>query len=133
MNETRGNNSVSETGYVYIPASCQNRTIACRLHVSLHGCYQNQAIIGDAYALFAGYNEWAEGSNIVVLYPYVLISDASVGDPLVDNYNNSKGCWDWWGYSGNDYGLKTGPQMRMIYNMINALSLSPAYVETPVK
>jgi hypothetical protein len=106
--------SMDENGYVYVPKACQgNENAHCRLHVALHGCNQNLPVVGNAYAAHAGYNHWAEASSIVILYPYVINSES--------NPTNAKGCWDWWGYTGADYGLQTGVQMQVISNMIHAL------------
>ena len=41
----------------------------------MHGCLQNLEVVGNVYAAHAGYNHWAEGSGIVILYPYALISE----------------------------------------------------------
>ena len=98
----------------------------------MHGCLQNLEVVGNAYAAHAGYNHWAEASSIVVLYPYALISE---NDPynikvslFIFTYHRCKfscysfqGCWDWWGYTGPDYGLKSGVQMEVVSNMIKAI------------
>merc|ERR1711871_553992 len=106
--------SMDENGYIYIPKQCQGNINAhCRLHVAMHGCLQNLEVVGNVYAAHAGYNHWAEGSDIVILYPYAQISEK---DPF-----NIKGCWDWWGYTGADYGLKSGAQMEVVSNMIKSI------------
>ena len=109
--------SINDVGYIYIPTSCQGGNTSasnCRLHVSFHGCKQNVQIIGDTYARYSGFNEWAEANNIVVLYPYVRPS--LDGLPL-----NPKGCWDWWGYTNDEYGLKSGWQIEFVHELINAI------------
>jgi len=35
---------------------------------------------------------------------------------------NPKGCWDLWGYTGNNYAYKSGPQMKAIKAMVNMLA-----------
>jgi len=30
-------------------------------------------------------------------------------------------CWDWWGFSGSNYALQDGIQMKTIKNMVDAL------------
>lgn len=101
------------TGYIYVPKQCEKKR--CPLHVSLHGCRQGPDQLGpqlnDAYRMHAGYNEWAESNGIVVLYPSATPSAL-----------NPKGCWDWWGYTGESYLTREAPQMRAILKMINALS-----------
>ena len=105
------NSSIASTGYIYVPTKCQSNKHACRLHVSLHGCSQSKEFIGNVYAAHSGYNNWAENSDIVVLYPYVKPMD--IHNPL--------GCWDWWGYTGKDYIFRNGTQIKFIKNMIDNL------------
>ena len=35
--------------------------------------------------------------------------------------SNPEGCWDWWGYDGPDFAIKSAPQMTTIMNMVHAL------------
>ncbi len=49
--------------------------------------------MGDKYPLNAGYLETAEANNIIVIFPQIKSS-----------INNPNGCWDWYGYTGSDYG-----------------------------
>ena len=58
----------------------------------LHGCLQTIKDIGTEFVLNNGANEWAMANDAVVLYPQA----SSI--PL----SNPKGCWDWWGYTGED-------------------------------
>jgi len=105
-----GLNSIGDIGYVYIPTACQVRgTASCRLHMSFHGCEQNLELIGNAYAVHSGFNEWAEANNIVILYPYAKVSKLVPYNP--------KGCWDWWAYTGLDYGVKSGVQIRFAWSL----------------
>jgi hypothetical protein len=34
---------------------------------------------------------------------------------------NPEGCWDWWGYSGADYAVRSGVQIQAIAAMIERL------------
>jgi len=34
---------------------------------------------------------------------------------------NPNGCWDWWGYEGDDYALRAGAQIAAVRAMIDAL------------
>lgn len=72
--------SIGNTGYIYVPTACANGG-SCRLHVALHGCHQTIEEIGNEYAAHAGYNEWAESNNIIILYPYVKPSQALPTNP----------------------------------------------------
>jgi hypothetical protein len=110
--------SMSRVGYVYVPTACAN-SAPCRLHVAFHGCRQNVDSQGpnrvhDDFIRDAGYNPWAAGNSIVVLYPQATESGA-----------NPNGCWDFWGYSGSDYYGRTGRQMRAVKAMIDRLLGAP--------
>ncbi|MBI1891187.1 MAG: hypothetical protein HYS18_11105 [Burkholderiales bacterium] len=110
---TSSGSSMDGTGWVYVPQSCANGQ-ACKLNVVLHGCGMGQEAIGQALVQKSGVNEWADTNNIIVLYPQAVKSQMA---PL-----NPQGCWDWWGYSGSDYALKSGAQMKAIMAMINKIS-----------
>jgi hypothetical protein len=95
-------------GYVYVPHAC--RQAPCRLHVAFHGCRQSVESVQDDFIRDAGYNRWAASNRIVILYPQVTAS------PL-----NPNGCWDFWGYSGENYAVQNGPQMSAAKAIIDRL------------
>jgi poly(3-hydroxybutyrate) depolymerase len=97
-------------GFAYVPKSCQEDTSSCRIHISLHGCSNNYDMVGDLFVKNTGVNEWAESNNIVVIYPQTARNGPSE--------NEEGGCWDFWGYTGSDYALKSGKQMKAIYSMV---------------
>lgn len=103
-------------GHVYVPEACAARA-RCRLHVAFHGCHQYEGEIADAFYTRAGYNEWAEANNIIVLYP-----QAAPLTTLWFPWPNPAGCWDWWGYTGEDYHVKSGAQMAAVKGMIDRLT-----------
>lgn len=123
--ESPGSYSMAETGYVYVPASCAARQ-PCRVHVALHGCKQNFDAIGDRYTRHAGYNEWADINQLIVLYPQTI-----AGNPLTDFGTplNPFGCWDWWGYTNFNYAVKAGRQITAIKTMLDRLT--SGYVQNP--
>ena len=110
-------------GWLYVPADCA-RGAKCRLHVALHGCRQGQSYLpvetppggglyfGTTFVRHAGYAQWADSNRIVVLFPQ------AVSIPLI----NPDGCWDWWGYTGEDYATRSGVQIAAIRAMIDALA-----------
>ncbi len=111
--------SMGDKGYVYVPASCSAMK-PCRVHVALHGCqqYADNPVIGDRFARYGGYNEWADANNLIVLYPQAT-ANATVGNP--------EGCWDWWGYahqtdSQGKYATKAGLQVAAIWRMLERLT-----------
>lgn len=103
---------LAQTGYLYVPKSCSEGQ-ECQLHVSFHGCKQYAGAVGDAYAKGTGLNEYADTNHLVILYPQ---TDKSAMAPF-----NPNGCWDWWGYSGENYATKHGPQMAAVKQLIDAL------------
>lgn len=108
---------MDDLGYLYVPQACAAGE-TCRLHIALHGCKQGRERIGDAYAALTGYNRWAETNRIVVLYPQAVSVAAPWYSPFSGNPN---GCWDWWGYSGEDYLSREAPQIAAIARMAAAL------------
>lgn len=116
---TRHRDGFDSTGWVYVPNSCRNGA-TCKIHVLLHGCMQGQSFVGDKFYKNAGFNEWAESNNMIVLYPQGVVS-GTAGTPS----HNPVGCWDWWGYSGgaspNDYARRDGVQPTAIKKMIDRL------------
>ncbi len=117
--------SMHEAGHVYVPEDCvkKNGNGGCRLHIAFHGCEQSQELIRDEFYARAGYNEWAEANRIIILYPQTKKWDV----PWFmfgwgSETRNPKGCWDWWGYSGNDYYVKKGKQIQAVQKMIERLA-----------
>jgi hypothetical protein len=116
--ESPGSYSMAETGYVYVPAVCAAQQ-PCRVHVALHGCKQNFDAVGDRYTRHAGYNEWADTNQMIILYPQTI-----AGNPLTDFGTplNPFGCWDWWGYTNFNYAVKAGRQVTTIKTMLDRLT-----------
>jgi poly(3-hydroxybutyrate) depolymerase len=95
---------MDSTAWAFVPQSCAQQQ-PCRLLIALHGCLNNQQTVGLTFIERAGINEWADGNNIIVLYPQTIASVVPANDA---------GCWDWWGYTGPNYALKGAPQMAAI-------------------
>jgi poly(3-hydroxybutyrate) depolymerase len=98
-------------GWVYVPSACASGE-SCRLHVALHGCLMNPEFIQDKFVTMAGYNEWAETNRIVVLYP----QSGKLGQA------NPYACWDWFGFTGQNYVTQSGAQMSALKKMIDQIS-----------
>ena len=97
----------------YVPQACKDGA-ACGVHIVFHGCQQSTAFVGDEFAKGAGYNTWAATNKLVVLYPQV---DSSRIAPM-----NPMGCWDWWGYTGENYATKDGAQVGVVKATLDALA-----------
>lgn len=135
--DARRFDGLDDTGWVYVPAACEQKGANCKLHVAFHGCSQGQSYpvdgkpYGRAFVEGAGYNDWAEAGNIVVLYPQVRPS--SQGNLLSPYRFNPKGCWDFWGYTDPlgaalfprqpSFAKKDAPQMQAVKRMIDALTV----------
>ena len=96
------------------------------MHVTFHGCLQDYATVGFDYINNAGFNEWADTNNIIILYPQTV---ATIFAP-----ENPNGCWDWWGYNNNPstYDTKSGVQMQVIYSMIQQVSSGYVDLNAPI-
>lgn len=121
-----GTIGMGETGYLYVPASCASGDEPrCALHVALHGCMQSVAQVGDAFYKNIGLNEWADTNGVVVLYPQAdTVGVKDLPEPRSDALlaTNPAGCWNWWGYAGDErYLLKDGLQVTAIYGMIQRI------------
>ena len=101
---------MAATGWAYVPQACAaGGTTTCRIHVALHGCQQNTAVVGEQFVRNTGYNRWADTNAIVVLYPQT--STAATNS-----------CWDWWGYDNAAYSRKAGPQMAAVKAMVDRVA-----------
>lgn len=100
---------VAETGYLYVPDACRGDARECGLHVAFHGCVQGAEFIEDRFASQSGFNEWAETNKLIIAYPQV---EKSLFNP--------KGCWDWWGYTDDDYDLRTGKQVAGVAALVDS-------------
>jgi poly(3-hydroxybutyrate) depolymerase len=121
---------MADTGWVFIPEKCAAQK-PCRLHVALHGCKQypeyryfkdgSFVVFEDTFVVNAGYNEWADTNDIIVLYPQAKRSAPMfAGWMILDR--NPNGCWDWWGYDDAGYATRKGSQIAAIRKMIDRIA-----------
>ena len=101
--------AMGQQGYVYRPASCSVKSSSCSLLVALHGCEQSIDKLGAEFSTRAGFNEWAEANRIEFLYP-----------SMAATANNPHACWDWWGFTGQNYAVREGAQMIAIKKIVEA-------------
>jgi poly(3-hydroxybutyrate) depolymerase len=76
----------------------------------IHGCNQSSSQIGTDFITESGYLEWAEANDIVLAFPQVAVAAA-----------NPYACWDWWGYTGEDYRWREGKQMKVLASWMLSL------------
>ena len=53
----------------------------------------------------------------IVLYPQVAPSNTLPVNP--------QGCWDWWGYSGLNFQVRSGAQLSAVKKMVERLTAAP--------
>lgn len=109
-----GDANLMDTAYLYVPPACTEDGESCALHMVLHGCAQSAETVGTDFIQQSGYLPWAEANNIILAFPQV---EKSMMAPL-----NPHGCWDWWGYTGDDYANRNGKQMTVLTSWIGSLS-----------
>jgi len=105
---------LSDTAYLFVPPACADGSQACALHLVLHGCAQSAEQVGTGFILQSGYLPWAQANSIVLAFPQVIPSEV-----------NPYACWDWWGYTGEDYRWRNGKQMQVVTDWIRLLSANP--------
>jgi len=108
--------SMDNSGIIYVPSGCVDKTKQCHLHVVFHGCNQGQYIQGDSFALESGFCQVGELNDIIMLFPQAQISG-----------ENPMGCWDWWGYndpvgSEGQYATNTGRQTESCGKMVDRVA-----------
>ncbi len=104
---------LSDEGIAYIPTECQSQA-DCRVHVAFHGCGQNKAQVGRAFVEGSGFDRWADTNRLIVLFPQV---QSATG--------NLQACWDWWGYTGDNFLTRNGAQLQIVNRMLEHLSGAP--------
>jgi hypothetical protein len=131
--ELKNRYAMNEFGFAYVPKACSDGA-PCRIHVVFHGCKQVYNRNPDAsdyspddasnpfglqYVKYAGYNEWADSNNLIILYPQAQKVQSM----------NPRGCYDWWGYipgTTDTYATKQGPQMKAVYAMMSRIAGGPS-------
>jgi len=94
---------LSTRGWVYAPYACRRNPILCKMHMFLHGCSQEYDSVGSALVKESGFGEWAESNNITIVFPQTIQTSS-------DFY----GCWDFVGFTGQDWANQKGYQMAAL-------------------
>jgi len=110
------NARMGANGYLYVPKACEKGR--CRVHVAFHGCRQSAGEVGEKFVREAGYNRWADANRLLVLYPQAAASWSFFAF-------NPRGCWDWWGYTGEQYHTREGAQVKAVMAMLKRLGAAP--------
>lgn len=99
-----------EQAFIFTPPACRKGGPACKAQLVLHGCNQSSAQLGTDFIEQSGYLQWAESNDIVLAFPQVAVAAA-----------NPYACWDWWGYTGDNYRWRDGAQMKILAHWIRHL------------
>lgn len=99
---------VAGIGHAYIPKACLDES--CPALIMLHGCLMSPTILGEQFINGTELNDWAEGNNLIIVYP---ATTRSVGNP--------NGCWDWFSYTGKDFLSRKAPQIVFLNQIIQRL------------
>lgn len=78
------------------------------------------------FVLDSGYIEYAEANDLMILFPQTWITEKSY--PY-----NPKGCWDWFGWTGDQYATKKGAESKWLMPFIRAIAENPSARILPVK
>jgi len=108
---------MADIGYLFVPTACESG--GCRVHVAFHGCRQTTEQIGERFVRNAGYIEWAQSNELVVLFPQVRPANGWLGG--FSWQFNPRGCWDWWGYTDGRYAQRQGRQVSAVHAMLQRL------------
>ena len=124
FSKNENSENFDERGYIYIPETCKKDSSECAVHVVFHGCLQgaSNVKVQNAVYEFLGYNRWADTNKIIVLYPQLDSSKEHHSRFDLEYYKNPKGCWDWWGFTGNDFAEKSGKQIAAVNKMLRRLT-----------
>ena len=95
---------LSNKGFVYVPNACME--IECKVHVLFHGCFGSFEINGFTFMTEIGVNDYAESNEFIVIYPQITAHS-----------NNPEGCWDFWGYTGDDFMIQSALQISIVHKM----------------
>jgi hypothetical protein len=98
---------LQRSGYAYVPENCK-QTNLCDVAIIFHGCLQTLDDIGLQFVENSGYNGY---ENIIIIYPQAM-----------KNVLNPDGCFDWWGYTGQDYASNISIQMLFIGQILQNIS-----------
>lgn len=70
------------------------------------------------FVMDAGYIDYAEKNNLMILFPQTWITS--------NNYPyNPKGCWDWFGWTGENYATNTGSEAKWLMDFIHSVASNP--------
>ncbi|CAF2856723.1 unnamed protein product [Rotaria sp. Silwood2] len=111
---------MDDTAWIYVPKNCADGQ-NCKLHIAYHGCVQGYEKVGDKFVKNTGYNRWADTNNIIVLYPQAVATTLKSIESKA-TLPNSNGCWDWIGWYGSDFNVKSGKQSTAMKKMIDRIT-----------
>jgi len=105
-------NDMDNQGFLYVPKICRNTQTSrystkCHLHFYFHGCMASRQFVGMNHVLKSGFLEVAEANNIIVVFPQ-----------NVNATGNEIGCWDTYGFTGENFANQLGAQVQVVRKML---------------
>lgn len=70
------------------------------------------------FVLDSGYINYAEQNDLMILFPQTWITEKNF--PY-----NPKGCWDWFGWTGDNYATNTGSETKWLMEFIHSVAVNP--------
>lgn len=108
------NAEMANEGFAFIPKQCESKDSieksTCAIHFVLHGCHQSYDMIDEQFIYQTGVWQYAEKYNLVLVYPQTKKSE-----------KNPNSCWDWFGYSGENYTTKQAAQLKTFDAIVKEL------------
>lgn len=70
------------------------------------------------FVLDSGYIDYAEENDLMILFPQTWITE--------NNFPyNPNGCWDWFGWTGENYATNVGSEPKWLMDFIHSISANP--------
>lgn len=70
------------------------------------------------FVLDSGYIDYAEQNDLMILFPQTWITE--------NNFPyNPNGCWDWFGWTGENYATNTGSETKWLMDFIHSIAANP--------
>jgi poly(3-hydroxybutyrate) depolymerase len=70
------------------------------------------------FVMDSGYANYAEENNLMILFPQTWITE--------NNFPyNPKGCWDWFGWTGDNYATNSGAETKWLMDFIRSVAANP--------
>ena len=114
-----GYSGLQGEGIIYAPDDCRTESLRCPVHFAFHGCDTSLDDLRENFARLGGYLGLAEANHIIMIFPHI----------QPDEDKNPHGCFDWWGYTNEQYAQKSGVQLSAFVQMAQEFLSPKAFLE----